>query len=443
MKQIHHAESADQGNGHRQRGNQRRANVAQKNEHHQNHQGDRDAQRAFHVPHRFADDRRPVDGVVHVDRRGHFRLQRRHRLVDALHGVDQVGAGLAENQHQHRALLVGEPGHPHVLHGVLHVGHVGEPHRRAVVVADGQVPVIARLHQLIVREDVRGRALIGNLALRQVGVLLAQHVAHVLQPEAVAAELRGVQLDAHGRQRPSVDHHLPHARNLRKPLLQDRRRRVEDERHVVNVRRQRQIHHRNVRRIDFPVDRIGRHIRGKKTAGGVDGGLHVARGAVDVAVDVELHGDVGRSEIARRGHFRHARDAPELAFERRGHRRRHILGAAPRQIGLHRNRREIHLRQRRHGKLAESHRPGKRDRRHHQRRCHRPMNKNAQESHESVDEKSIRPVRAPSSAAQKQVSRMDGQSSVLGAWKVCPGSLPFPHKWDARTTARWNIYVYY
>src|SRR5438045_5944196 len=44
--------------------------------------------------------------------------------------------------------------------------------------------------------------------------------------------------------------------------------------------------------------------------------LHVARGAVDVAVEVELQRDARAAESARRGHLGHAGDGAERAFER-------------------------------------------------------------------------------------------------------------------------------
>jgi hypothetical protein len=70
---------------------------------------------------------------------------------------------------------------------------------------------------------------------------------------------------------------------------------------------------------------IGRQIAARR----VDGGLHVARGRVDVAVQVELQGDAGRAQAARRGHLGDRRDAAELALERRGHRGAMVSGLAP------------------------------------------------------------------------------------------------------------------
>ena len=64
---------------------------------------------------------------------------------------------------------------------------------------------------------------------------------------------------------------------------------------------------------------------------GVEGRLHVARGAVDAAVEIELDGDAGGAERARRGDLGDAGNFAEPALQRRRHRRRHHgrIGAGP------------------------------------------------------------------------------------------------------------------
>src|SRR6059058_3957476 len=60
---------------------------------------------------------------------------------------------------------------------------------------------------------------------------------------------------------------------------------------------------------------------------------------LDLNIDVEheLQGDEGASERTRRGHLIQPGDLAELAFERRGHRRSHDLGAAAGIKRLHLN----------------------------------------------------------------------------------------------------------
>ena len=110
------------------------------------------------------------------------------------------------------------------------------------------------------------------------------------------------------------------------------------------VRGQRQDHDRRRRRIGFaerrPRRQVGRQIGLRR----VDGGLHVARGAVDIAVEIELHRDAGGAERAARGQLGDPRDFAEPAFERRRDRRRHGLGVGARPAGGDADGREVHRR---------------------------------------------------------------------------------------------------
>ena len=94
--------------------------------------------------------------------------------------------------------------------------------------------------------------------------------------------------------------------------------------------------------------------------------LHVERGAVDRAVEVELQDDRGVSERRRRGHRRDAGDGRELALEDRGDRRRHGLGAGARKLGGDLDGRELDARHGRDGKLLVAEGAGDDERRHDQ-----------------------------------------------------------------------------
>ena len=61
-----------------------------------------------------------------------------------------------------------------------------------------------------------------------------------------------------------------------------------------------------IRRIHLAVSRRARQIFRQLPTGGVDGRLHVVRGRVDVAVEVELDGNHGRAQRTYRGHLRDA-----------------------------------------------------------------------------------------------------------------------------------------
>ena len=86
-----------------------------------------------------------------------------------------------------------------------------------------------------------------------------------------------------------------------------------------------------VGRIDFTIRWVPRQVRGQISAGGIDGRFDVARGAIDVAAQIELNGNVGAAQRTGRGHFRDARNVSELAFQGSRDRRGHDLGAGARQ----------------------------------------------------------------------------------------------------------------
>ena len=105
----------------------------------------------------------------------------------------------------------------------------------------------------------------------------------------------GIDFHAHRRSGAAADEHLAHALDLRELLRQDGGGQVIDLGHVVLVRRERQDHDGRVGGIDFAIRRIRRQVGGQIGARRIDGGLHVARCAVDVAAQIELQRDAGRS----------------------------------------------------------------------------------------------------------------------------------------------------
>ena len=99
-------------------------------------------------------------------------------------------------------------------------------------------------------------------------------------------------------------------------------------------RRQRQDEDRRVGRVDLAVGGARRQVGRQLGRRGGDGRLDVARGAVDVAVEVELERDVGRAERARRGDLGDPRDAAEAALERRRTDDAIVSGLAPGRLAL-------------------------------------------------------------------------------------------------------------
>ena len=90
-----------------------------------------------------------------------------------------------------------------------------------------------------------------------------------------------------------------------------------------------EVEDRLVRRIHFVVGRRRRHVRRQLRRCAGDSGLHVLRGAVNVAAQVELQGNRGAAERTRRRHRINARDCGKLFFEWSRNGRSYGVGTRP------------------------------------------------------------------------------------------------------------------
>ena len=97
--------------------------------------------------------------------------------------------------------------------------------------------------------------------------------------------------------------------------------------------------------VDLPVGRRTWQVLRQLPGGGVDRRLNVIGGGVDVAVEIELHGDRGHAERARRGHLRDAGNLRDLPLERLRDRGGHRVRGSARQRRGDRDRRKVDLRQ--------------------------------------------------------------------------------------------------
>ena len=141
---------------------------------------------------------------------------------------------------------------------------------------------------------------------------------------------------------PLIDHQS-NSSDLRNLLGQARIREILHfgERQCFGTERQRQDG--RVGRIGFVVDRRIRKIDGKKRGSGVDGGLNLLLGHIDVQIERELQGDHGAAIGAARGHLVQSRHLSELPFERSGDVRGDYIGTRAGVEGGHLNGRIIHL----------------------------------------------------------------------------------------------------
>ena len=70
---------------------------------------------------------------------------------------------------------------------------------------DDQFFVIGGLEQLVVRENVQRRLVVGELAFREIRILLGQHRADIGEAQAEAVQQSRIDIHAHRRQRAAAD----------------------------------------------------------------------------------------------------------------------------------------------------------------------------------------------------------------------------------------------
>ena len=92
-----------------------------------------------------------------------------------------------------------------------------------------------------------------DVALGAVGIGRGDRGAHVLEPDAVARELVGLELDPHRGQGAAAELDLTHAGDLRELLLDDGVGRIVELRRGERARGQRQNDDRRVGRVVFAV----------------------------------------------------------------------------------------------------------------------------------------------------------------------------------------------
>ena len=378
---VHDAEGRGERHRHGDTRNERRAAVAQEQEHDEDDQRHGQRQRLPGVPQGRPDGGGALHHHPEVDRARDRRGERRQQLRDTVDGLDDVGVGLAADDHEHRRPAVGRPRIAQVLHGVDDLGHRGQLHRSAIAVGNDQREVVGRALRLVVGVDLPGARAVFHRALGPVGVGPGERGAHVLEADAVLVKGLRVDFDAHRGQRAATDLDLAHARDLRQLLCDDGRRRVVHLPLRHGVRRERQDHHRRVGRVDLAVRRIAVEAGGQRAAGRVQRRLHVARRAVDVAVELELQHDARRTEGTGRRHLRDAGDAAERALERHRDGRCHRLRARSGQRSGYGDGRQVDPRQRRHRKQAEGHGAGQRDADREQRRRDRAIDEGRRNIH--------------------------------------------------------------
>ena len=363
-QEIDHPERADQGERYRDGRHQRRSRIAQHDDHHRHDEQQRHEQRDLDVMERSADCLRAVVGDDQIDARRDGRADLRQRRLDAVHRVDDVRARLLADDHEDRALAVGQAEVAHVLDTLAHRGDIPEVHRGAIAVRDDERAVLRRGGRRVVDVDlvvVRGTV---DRPFGGIGIGRGNRGPDVLEPDAVLEERLRVEVDPHRRQRAAADRHIADALDLQQLLLNDRRGGIVDRARAQRVGGEREDDDRRIGGIEGAVGRVLPQRPRQVLARRLDGGLDIALGAVDVAVEVEDEHDPTAPLAARGGHLVDPGDAAQMPLERRGHGGRDRLRARPGQLrhdhdGRHVDLRHVGHRQQEIGEDARERQPAR------------------------------------------------------------------------------------
>src|SRR5581483_575365 len=299
--------------------------------------------------------------------------------------LDRVRARLALHRENDRALAPLRVGVPRrdlvVLDAVDDATEVLQPYRRAVPVGDDHRAVLVRGGELAGRLDRVRLLRPEEHPGRQVDVGRLDGLRDLVDAEAAARDRVRVELDAHRVLLRAEHLHLRDAAHHGDALRHHRLAVLVDLPHRERRRRERDVEDRLVGRIDLPVDRRRRHAGREERRGLRDRRLHVLRGGVDVAVELELEGHLSAAERARRVHRREPGDRRELPLERRRDRGRHRLGVRARKRSAHEERREVDIREVAHREAPVRDHAGDQDRDHDERGRDRAADERTREVH--------------------------------------------------------------
>jgi hypothetical protein len=210
-RRRHDGEHADQAHGDRHQRDDRGAQRAQEQEHHQRHEADGLQGGLVDGLDGAVDEDRVVVGDDEGQPRRQVGLDPGHDLAHACGDVQRVGRGVADDAGGHCRQAVQAHDGALARGGLLDARHILQPHREAVDHLQRDLLELALGVQVGARGDVELALAALDAAGGHFQVLAAQRIFHVLGGEAVGGELVRIEPDAHGELAVAVDLHVGHA----------------------------------------------------------------------------------------------------------------------------------------------------------------------------------------------------------------------------------------
>ena len=164
-------------------------------------------------------------------------------------------------------------------------------------------------------------------------------------------QLRRIGDNAHGRRLRAAEQDFRHAVHLADAGVNDEVAEIVKVGRAPGGRGHRHDHDGRAGGVRFADRRAAGQRGGKVGLRRVDRRLHVARGVVGIARQIELHLDAGRAELAGRGQLVDAGDLADAALQRGRDGGRDGLRIGAGQRGAYPHRRQIRVRQARHRQI--------------------------------------------------------------------------------------------
>ena len=210
-------------------------------------------------------------------------LKLRQLRLDAVDGLDDVGARKLENRQQDGRLPVGPSPQLRVLCGIDGPRYVANADRTAIPIRDNLIVPRFGGQKLVVVIDRESSRCSLNCPLGCIRACRGDRGADVFERQPKSGELVRIDLNANGRLLLSEDQDLPYARNLADALEQDVLGEIVHLRERQSVGCERENEDRRIGRVHLAVGRRRRKIGRKLACRRIDRRLNILRRPVDVA----------------------------------------------------------------------------------------------------------------------------------------------------------------